>query len=88
MADVKVGDTIYFSSVAILVNEGTVESIEGPYIKVKTKCPGVEYLMKSQVFSSKAELRGSQAYSSAWSAQNQRRRDQQMLTYMGNMSIF
>lgn len=88
MAELKIGDTIYFSSVAVLVNEGTVESIEGPYIKVKTRCPGVDYLMKNQAFLSRTDLLKSKSYSSAWAAQQSRARDLRTLTYMGDMSIF
>ena len=71
---VKVGDTVYFSSVSILVNEGTVEAIEGPYLKVKSKCPGTKYVMANQAFTSREELRNSSAYHSAWF--EKQRRDQ------------
>ncbi len=79
----KAGDTVYFSSPARLVNEGTVEEILGPYIRVKTKCPGVEYLMKQQAFPTKEELRKSKAYNSAWHA-GQRMQDM-VMAHMASM---
>lgn len=88
MAVLKKGDKVYFSSVAKLVNEGTVESIEGPYIKISTKVPGVEYLMESQAFLTREDLRASKAYHQAWFSQQSRRHSRETLTYMGSMSIF
>lgn len=86
MAGLKKGDTVYFPAVGRLVNEGTVESIEGPYIKVKSKAPGVEYVMASQAFQTVEELRASKAYRNAWAAQQQRRRDRESFARMASMA--
>lgn len=88
MADIKVGDTVYFSSVATLVNEGTVESIEGPYIKVNTRCPGVNYVMESEAFSTKEELKRSKSYHSAWREKQRRAAMRSSFTRMASMGVF
>lgn len=84
----EIGDTVYFSSVSTLVNKGTVESVEGHYIKVKSRCPGVKYVMASQAFHTAHELKNSKAYQIAWSARRQREKSVGMLARMGSMSIF
>lgn len=86
--NLKVGDTIWFSSVAVLVNEGTVEAIEGPYLKIKTRCPGVDYVMAADAFPTKEELRKSRAYGSAWAAQQASNQYQRSFTNMADMRIF
>lgn len=57
------GDTVYFSTVSTLVNEGKVIETEGPCIRVETKCPGVEWIWASRAFATKQELRESESYS-------------------------
>lgn len=39
MAGLKKGDRVYFSSVGRLVNEGTVEEIQGMFVKVRSRFP-------------------------------------------------
>lgn len=69
----KKGDRVYFSSVAAMVNEGTVIETEGVFIRVRTKCPGVEWLMEKQVFSTKEDLRASNQYSADYFSMMHRR---------------
>ena len=88
MANIKVGDTVYFSSVATLINEGTVEAIEGPYIKLQTKCAGTKYVMESEAFPTKEELRGSKAYSSAYREKYRRQAMRHSFTNMATMAGF
>lgn len=88
MAQFVKGDTIYFTAVGKLVNEGIVEAIEGPYIKIKASGCGPEYVMASQAFPTKEELRQSKAYHSAWFAQHQRMNMRQHTTRMASFPMF
>ncbi len=81
----KRGDTIYFSSVATLVNEGTVKEIQGNFIKVETACPGIEWLRSCEAFPTKEELRGSDAYHNAWMEIQRRRHMQRSFTQMASL---
>ncbi len=84
----KAGDTVYFSSAAKLVDEGVIQNMEGPFIRVKTARPGEEYLMPGQVFSTKEELRKSKSYRQAYNSQRERIRMGKSITYMAPMDIF
>lgn len=88
MANLKTGDKIYFPSIGSLVNEGFDEAIEGPYIKVKSKTPGVEYIMATQVFLTRDELLKSKAYKTAWAQQNERRRYNESFGRIASISLF
>lgn len=88
MANLSIGDEIYFSTVARLVNEGTVEAIEGPYIKVKSTCPGTEYIMAAHAFLTRAELLQSKVYKTAWAQQNECRRYNESFGRIASMSVF
>lgn len=88
MVQFKKGDIIYFSSVATLVNEGVVEAVEGPYIKINTKTPGVEYVMASQAFKTREELRSSEAYHNAWMQQQTRRYMREPMGRMAAVSFW
>lgn len=88
MLNLSVGDEIFFPTMTRLVNEGTVEAIEGPYIKVKSKCPGTEYIMATSAFKTMAELINSAAYQRAWAQQNERRRYNEAFGRISSMSVF
>lgn len=80
----KKGDKVYFSTVGRLVNEGTVLAVEGPYIRVETKAPGVTHVMESEAFHTREELRSSKAYNSAYWAQHERRQMHRSFTQMAS----
>lgn len=77
------GDRVWFTGVARLVNEGTVESIDGAYIKVKANGNRTEYLTEAMAFPTREELQKSEQYSRAWFAQRERqaRRQRQMPSF-------
>lgn len=85
MAGFKKGDTVYFTGTSFLVNEGTVEEVQGVYLKVKTKCPGVTHVAVSQAFPTREELRESKAYHAAWFAKQQRERARASFTRMASL---
>lgn len=58
----KKGDKVYFSTSSILVNEGKVIDIEGPCLKVETKCPCIDWIWAKNAFSTKQELMESESY--------------------------
>lgn len=88
MAQFKEGDTVYFSSIGNLVNDGIVECVEGPYVKIASRVPGVDYMMASHVFSTKTELMNSREYHSAWMQQQSLRRIVSGNLGMTAMSMF
>lgn len=88
MSKVKKGDTVYFSSVARLVTEGTVESLDGSFIRVKCKVPGIEYVMASHAFLTKDELIRSKSYKSAWTHQQMVRRNHDSFGRILSMGVF
>lgn len=88
MAGFKEGDRVFFPSVGKLVNEGTVEAVEGPFIKVRSDCPGTEYIMAAHASATREGLVRSKAYSSAWSQQQERRRMFDAFARMGQAAVF
>lgn len=81
----KKGDRVYFTTVSILVAEGTVMGVEGPYIRVDTKAPGVTHVMASDAFATKEELRSSRQYSRAYWEKQQRMRMRSSVTNMASL---
>lgn len=83
----KKGDKVYFSTVGRLVNEGTVLAVEGPYIRVETKAPGVTHVMESEAFPTKDALTSSEIYSRAYWEQHRRRQMQRSFTQMASLWV-
>lgn len=81
----KKGDKVYFTSVSTLVNEGTVLAVEGPYIRVDCKVPGVTHVMARDAFPTKEELKASKAYSTAYWNLQQRRQIRRSFTDMASL---
>ncbi len=89
MAGLKKGDRVYFSSVGRLVNEGTVEEIQGVFVKVKSMVPGDGWHKTHEVFSTRDELTRSAVYSSRYFENQARQRArQQSMFSMGILRVF
>lgn len=69
----KKGDTVYFSTVSTLVNEGKVVDLEGPCIRVETRCPGADWIWANKAFATRQELRESESYSRDYFSMQRRR---------------
>lgn len=82
------GDRVWFTSVPRLVNEGTVESVEGPFLRVMTKACGTSYLPASQAFCTREELKASRAYNAAWYARHERDKMRASFTRMASLPIY
>lgn len=77
MAKLKKGDRVYFTSVGRMVNEGTVEEIDGIFVKVESKVPGDGWYKYSELFSTRHELTESAVYSARYFENQMRQRARQ-----------
>lgn len=72
MSKLQIGDTVYFSTVSKLMNEGIVMDIQDNCVKVKTEYFGIKYVMANNVFLTVEDLMDSESYHAAWFSQRQR----------------